>query len=108
MRVQNAIYTEDPLNSQQVAFTAASAVSSDALPEQCYCLRVYSSVDCRISFDGSKSAEKTGSTTGSVTNGLSMFLPAEQTEYIAFQGNDTISVIGVTDSGVLEITPMTE
>lgn len=108
MRVQNAIYTEDTKKTQSVAFTASAAVSSATLPDQCYAVRVYASVDCRISLDGSAAAEKTGTTNGSVTSGLSMFLPAEQTEYFAFQGKDTISVIGVSASGTLDITPMTE
>jgi len=106
MRVQNAIYAEDTKKSQDVAFTAATAVSSAALPDQCYAVRIYATVDCRVSFDGA--AEKTGSTSGSVTSGLSLFLPAEQTEYFAFQGKETISVIGVSASGTLRITPMTE
>lgn len=96
--------------TQALTFGTVTPVPSIGLDANAIAVRITSTADCWVEFEGT--VEAVGTINGAVTSGLSMFLAAGVVEVfpidIAGSTGAVVTVLGVTGGGIAYITPMTE
>lgn len=105
MRTMQTIFAPNGNLGQKIAFLAASALSANALSDQCYAVEVFATQDVYISTD--LAVDKTGTVVSAVTSGLSYWLPKNILHTLSVPSKAVFKIQGDSADGVLHINELT-